>query len=87
MMLSYYTLGGEFLSRACVCMCMCVSGYTFPYFSTDLLQIWREHSMYHDTWCGLYIVVCTQRELVRDKRAQVCIHLCLDGLFPNLLRT
>jgi hypothetical protein len=27
-----------------VCLSVCVSGYTFPHFSTDPLQIWREPS-------------------------------------------
>jgi hypothetical protein len=45
---SYYKLGN-------VCVCVCVSGYTFPHFSMDLLQIWREHYMDHDTYRGLLI--------------------------------
>jgi hypothetical protein len=39
-----------------VCVSVCLSGYTFPHFSTDLLQIWREPSTGHDTFRGLYIV-------------------------------
>jgi hypothetical protein len=38
-----------------VCLCVCLSGYTFPNFSTDLLQIWREHYTGHDTYRGLFI--------------------------------
>jgi hypothetical protein len=33
-----------------VCVCVCLSGYTFPQFSMDLLQIWREPSTGHDTF-------------------------------------
>jgi hypothetical protein len=33
-----------------------LSGYTFPHFSTDLLQIWRESSTGHDTFRGLYML-------------------------------
>jgi hypothetical protein len=36
------------------CLSVCLSGYTFPQFSTDLLQIWREPSTGHDTFRGLY---------------------------------
>jgi hypothetical protein len=38
----------------CVCVSVCVSGYTFPDFSTDLLNIWIEHSMGQDTYRGLF---------------------------------
>jgi hypothetical protein len=39
----------------CVCLCVCVSGYTFPHFSTDLLQIWSKHSMGNDTYRGILL--------------------------------
>jgi hypothetical protein len=67
----------------CVCLSVCLSGYTFPHFSTDLLQIWREHSMGHDTYRGIFIIlVHTTRA-----RARVCIRLFLNGLSQNLLVT
>jgi hypothetical protein len=60
-----------------VCLCVCLSGYTFPHFPTDLLQIWREHTTGHDTFRGLYML-CVHA---------MCIRLFLNGCCPNLLGT
>jgi hypothetical protein len=40
---------GEFL---CVCLSVCLSGYKFPQFSTDLLQVWRKtcNGSWHVPW-------------------------------------
>jgi hypothetical protein len=55
----------------CVCLSVCLSGYTFPHFSTDFLQIWRTHFTGHDTM-GYLFLLCTQRARVRAKRARAC---------------
>jgi hypothetical protein len=65
-----------------VCVCVCgggggyahVSGYMFPHILTYLLQTWREHSMGHGTYHGLFNIVCMQCERVclRAKRARMC---------------
>jgi hypothetical protein len=69
---SYYKLGNFCVCvclRVCLYMCMsvcvCLSGYTFPHFTTDLLQIWREHYMGHDT--------CTKRARVRVHAKCACV--------------
>jgi hypothetical protein len=73
-----------------VCVSVCLSGYTFPQFSTDLLQIWREPSTGHDTFCVLYMC-CVHAMRARMRAcvlsAYVCIRLFLNGLSPNLLGT
>jgi hypothetical protein len=55
----------------CVCLCVCLSGYTFPQFSTDLLQMFREPSTGHDTYRGLYIFCL---HATRALSARVCVH-------------
>jgi hypothetical protein len=53
-----------------VSVSVCLSGYTFPHFSTDLLQIWREHSTGHTTLHRLYMLcvrACVHSELA-------CVH-------------
>jgi hypothetical protein len=39
-----------------VCLSVCLSGYAFPQFSTDLLQMLGEPSTGHDTFRGLYML-------------------------------
>jgi hypothetical protein len=58
-----------------VCVYVCLSGYTFPQFSTDLLQIWREPSTGYDTFRGLYILcVHATRARACVLSARVCVH-------------
>jgi hypothetical protein len=72
------------------CVCVCLSGYTFLHFSTDLPQIWREHSTGHDTFRGLYMfcvhAMCAHARACKA-RAHVCIRLFLNGFCPNMLGT
>jgi hypothetical protein len=77
---SYYKLG-----NLCVCVSVSLSGYTFPKFSTDLLQIWRKPSTGHDTFRGLYMFcVHTMWAHVRA-RAWLSVRLPMDG-FSSYLR-
>jgi hypothetical protein len=55
----------------CVCVCVCLSGYTFPQFSTDLLQMLMKPSTGHDTFRGLYIL---------------CVHATLQCAHINRMR-
>jgi hypothetical protein len=65
---------------ACVCVCVsvCLSGYTFPHFSTDLLQIWREPSTGHDSWRGLFLFSAhNARACACVLNARACVHLLI----------
>jgi hypothetical protein len=52
-----------------VCLSVCLFGNTFPQFSTDLLQIWREPAAGHDTFRGLYIL-CVHATRVRARKVR-----------------
>jgi hypothetical protein len=57
-----------------VCVSVCLSGYTFPHFSTNLHQIWREHSMGHDTYRGLLICCSALHERACVLNTCACLH-------------
>jgi hypothetical protein len=71
-----------------VCLSVCLSGYTFPHFSSDLLQIWREPSTGHDTFRGLYMFCVHACEHV-CARARVIKHSFIYGriLFKFAMNT
>jgi hypothetical protein len=77
-------------TRARVCVCVSVSGYAVPHFSTYPLQSWWEHYMGHDTWRGLYMLVCAGN--MRECVCVLSMHAWVrspnfDGVSPNLLGT
>jgi hypothetical protein len=69
--ISYYKVSNLCVSVClCVCLSVCLSCYTFPQFSTDLPQMFREPSTGHDTFRGLNFFFA--RECVLN--ARVCVH-------------
>jgi hypothetical protein len=57
-----------------------VSGYTFPHFSTDLLQTWREYSMGLTREVGYVFYVCTHHVCMLSARMCVFAYFWMDYL-------